>query len=241
MTTLTPAQQNEFESQFVNLVLSFSKSVSLSAERTFIQVLPLTVHSAASYLAASEKALRDRLDKTKDVSNQLFDCLKLTDEKIPKQQEEKFPPINEIIGKRVSRGRDWKWDEQDGGKGHVGKVVSVKGNGWVKVLWNPDGQPNRYRWGVDGMYDLRLVDTTESGEMLTMEQQTKKEASWTVGKVVKRGRDWKWENQDGGEGNTGIVIDVADDGWVEVKWKNGEIAQYRWGDEGKFDLEVVTN
>ena len=30
-----------------------------------------------------------------------------------------------------------------------------------------------------------------------------------VGDVVMRGIDWKWGNQDGGEGKTGVVVDIT--------------------------------
>ena len=64
-------------------------------------------------------------------------------------------------------------------------------------------------------------------------------ADWLVDKNVVRGRDWKWGDQDGGNGNVGIVRDTCEDGWVEVKWRNGKVGQYRWGNDNCFDLKVV--
>lgn len=57
------------------------------------------------------------------------------------------------IGARVSRGPDWKWQDQD--KSGAGTVVGEDGTGWVRVRW-PDGSTNSYRWGYDGKYDLTV-------------------------------------------------------------------------------------
>ena len=49
-----------------------------------------------------------------------------------------------------------------------------------------------------------------------------------VGTLVVRGPDWKWGNQDGGEGNIGEVIENRDsDDWISVKWANGNKNAYR--------------
>ena len=56
---------------------------------------------------------------------------------------------------------------------------------------------------------------------------------------VVRGPDWKWDNQDGGEGNKGRVVSIKK-GWVNVKWDNvKKTLDYRWGDQDSFDLKVV--
>lgn len=61
-------------------------------------------------------------------------------------------------GTRVRRGRDWKWGDQDGGKGHLGTVTAPdrQSRGWWWVKWD-GGQQNRYRWGVEGAFDLAVV------------------------------------------------------------------------------------
>ena len=62
---------------------------------------------------------------------------------------------------------------------------------------------------------------------------------------VKRGPDWQWGDQDGGDGGFGTVLR---DGapvrarpwtWARVKWDSGEENDYRTGAEGKYDLEYV--
>ena len=91
-------------------------------------------------------------------------------------------------GLRVVRGPDWSWGDQDGGEGHVGTVVEVKveatgagrgaegggggegeeGRGagaataMATVQWDC-GSNSRYRCGVGGKYDLRVLDVAPSG------------------------------------------------------------------------------
>ncbi|XP_078367292.1 uncharacterized protein LOC144651237 isoform X1 [Oculina patagonica] len=56
------------------------------------------------------------------------------------------------VGCRVIRGPDWKWGNQDGGAGNIGRVFSVEG-GVVKVRW-PNGHTNTYRNGAEGATDV---------------------------------------------------------------------------------------
>ena len=64
---------------------------------------------------------------------------------------------------------------------------------------------------------------------------------------VVRGPDWKYGDQDGGEGNAGtIFIDEADrkrqslmrPRMVSVLWDSGVRAKYRAGPQGSYDLRV---
>jgi len=61
------------------------------------------------------------------------------------------------------------------------------------------------------------------------------------GDIVVRGKDWKWDNQDGGDGKQGTVVAPgASDGWIDVRWKeNGVKANYRYGAESKYDIRKV--
>jgi hypothetical protein len=48
------------------------------------------------------------------------------------------------------------------------------------------------------------------------------------GAKVVRGPDWKWSDQDGGAGNTGILAQSIDsDGWVSVRWTGEGSNKYR--------------
>ena len=59
-----------------------------------------------------------------------------------------------------------------------------------------------------------------------------------VGLRVVRGPNWKWEDQDGGEGFVGTVAGLEEGGGeVIVQWDMGQRCRYRW--DNKFDLRIV--
>eukprot|EP00727_Mastigamoeba_balamuthi_P004107 m51a1_g13694 putative hect domain and rcc1 family domain containing protein (1787) ;mRNA; r:16347-29979 len=140
------------------------------------------------------------------------------------------PKIEDITGKSVVRGRDWKWSDQDGGAGHVGRVESCK-DGRARVRW-PNGYCSMYRYGAEGAFDLGVVDDAPTT------QATSAVAEDITGKSVVRGKDWKWSNQDGGAGCVGRV-ESCKDGRARVKWANGYCSLYRYGAEGAFDLQIT--
>ncbi|GAB9470558.1 Hect e3 ubiquitin ligase [Globisporangium polare] len=62
-----------------------------------------------------------------------------------------------------------------------------------------------------------------------------------VGCKVIRGPNWKWRDQDGGEGSIGTVEGVSpwsgvDGEGMSVRWPNDSLYTYRWGADGNFDL-----
>lgn len=66
-----------------------------------------------------------------------------------------------------------------------------------------------------------------------------------LGARVVRGPDWEWQNQDGGEGHVGTVVQIGKDKkspttaqLVWVQWDCGIKANYRAGFDGKHDLRV---
>jgi hypothetical protein len=56
-----------------------------------------------------------------------------------------------------------------------------------------------------------------------------------VGAKVVKGRDWEWGNQDGING-IGTILGLSSQGWVTVKWNNGDQNSYRIGAGNKYDL-----
>ncbi|XP_035915376.1 E3 ubiquitin-protein ligase MIB2 [Anopheles stephensi] len=66
-----------------------------------------------------------------------------------------------------------------------------------------------------------------------------------VGARVIRGPDWEWNNQDGGPGKTGRVLEIR--GWdnescrsvASVAWASGSTNVYRLGHKGNVDLRYV--
>lgn len=67
-----------------------------------------------------------------------------------------------------------------------------------------------------------------------------------VGLRVVRGPDWKWGDQDGGEGHVGTVIETPKSQYsklgprrVTVIWDSGMKGHYRAGPRGSYDLRVT--
>ncbi|TFK13878.1 protein FAM110D [Platysternon megacephalum] len=65
---------------------------------------------------------------------------------------------------------------------------------------------------------------------------------------VVRGIDWKWGNQDNGEGNIGTVVEIGRQGspttpdrTVVVQWDQGTRTNYRTGFQGAYDLLLYDN
>uniref|UniRef100_A0A8C9WZQ7 E3 ubiquitin-protein ligase MIB2 n=1 Tax=Sander lucioperca TaxID=283035 RepID=A0A8C9WZQ7_SANLU len=72
--------------------------------------------------------------------------------------------------------------------------------------------------------------------------------SMEVGMRVVRGLDWKWGNQDDGEGHVGTVVEIGRQGstttpdkTVVVQWDSGTRTNYRTGYQGSFDLLLYDN
>ncbi|OCT72647.1 uncharacterized protein LOC100158387 isoform X2 [Xenopus laevis] len=69
-----------------------------------------------------------------------------------------------------------------------------------------------------------------------------------VGMRVVRGVDWKWSNQDNGEGSMGTVVEIGRQGspttpdkTVVVQWDHGTRTNYRTGFQGAYDLLLYDN
>ena len=69
-----------------------------------------------------------------------------------------------------------------------------------------------------------------------------------VGLRVVRGPDWKWGDQDDGEGHIGTVVGIfkpgstiAPDKTVAVQWDSGYIDVYSVGYQGVYDLRLYDN
>ncbi|XP_056021589.1 uncharacterized protein LOC125652124 isoform X9 [Ostrea edulis] len=134
------------------------------------------------------------------------------------------------LGTRVRRGPDWKWGNQD--RYEPGTVVGYsKDCGLLNVEWDT-GLKNRYRYGSTlpekDKYDITVCD----------EPRILQDEFIAVGCLVKRGLDWMWGDQDGGEGTLGSVYIVKRNGIVWVCWSNGQTSHYRFGYQGKFDLQI---
>uniref|UniRef100_A0A673KJ17 RING-type E3 ubiquitin transferase n=1 Tax=Sinocyclocheilus rhinocerous TaxID=307959 RepID=A0A673KJ17_9TELE len=72
--------------------------------------------------------------------------------------------------------------------------------------------------------------------------------SMEVGMRVVRGLDWKWGNQDEGEGHMGTVVEIGRQGstttpdkTVVVQWDSGTRTNYRTGYQSAYDLLLYDN
>lgn len=144
------------------------------------------------------------------------------------------------VGMRVKRGPAWKWADQDGsGEGSV--IEGLDSDKWVRVKWD-NGKSNQYRWGADGLYDLRIVGyKTPESTPVTPSTPTTPTSTKPIAKGyrVMRGKDWKWANQDSGAGGS-VSGDLGSNNWIQVKWDNGQSNSYRWGADGAYDLRVIS-
>ena len=236
---LSEEEVKQFKSIYVETVKLFAEKIGKPVDDVLLQVLPHAVHATSEYLTEKEVKLKAEVKDCENKSKQISQALVLSDKAKEEEDSVKQIPVTDLLGKLVTRGRDWKWLDQDGGAGTVGRVVTIKGSGWVKVVWAGTTTEKKYRWGADDSYDLEIYDGSKE-PIPPFDQQIKKPANWLIGRKVKRGRDWKWDDQDGN--GIGTVTNVSGTQWVEVKWENNEtVSQYRWGDSGCFDVEVVNN
>ena len=74
------------------------------------------------------------------------------------------------------------------------------------------------------------------------------QAGVQVGMRVVRGVDWKWGQQDGGEGGVGTVVELGRHGspstpdrTVVVQWDHGTRTNYHAGYQGAHDLLLYDN
>ncbi|XP_062619578.1 uncharacterized protein LOC134281127 [Saccostrea cucullata] len=139
------------------------------------------------------------------------------------ERDERLPPP----GTRVRRGPRWTYNNQN--SDGLGTIIGHwDRDGWMYVEWD-----NTMRFP----YEYNPNDQKQSAVIVCDEPRILRREDIAVGCVVKRGPDWKWGNQDGGIGNIGAVYRVKDD-VVYVRWPNGNKSNYRFGHNGKFDIEV---
>ncbi|XP_061168824.1 uncharacterized protein LOC133178075 [Saccostrea echinata] len=145
-------------------------------------------------------------------------------------EHEVYSERNESLlapGTRVRRGPNWHYRNQDSnGPGTV--TGHWHREGWIYVEWDT-GMRFPYEY-VNDSHQENVIIPCDEPRILRRE-------NIAVGCLVKRGPDWKWGDQDGGEGNIGAVYRVKEDA-VYVRWSNGIKSNYRFGYGGKYDLAV---
>lgn len=81
----------------------------------------------------------------------------------------------DLVGKKVRRGKDWSWGNQDGIPTNWGVIVGM-GNlpGWVQVTWSGLSPTYDYRMGAHGLYDLEVLDEVGTPAPVASVKTTKK-------------------------------------------------------------------
>ncbi|XP_052696521.1 uncharacterized protein LOC128175139 isoform X1 [Crassostrea angulata] len=142
------------------------------------------------------------------------------------EKDSKLPPI----GTRVRRGLHWPYFGQDSNRS--GTVIGHRPDYHnVSVEWDTS-MVFPYHYDTDGNDQSSHVVVCDEPRILLQRENI------AVGCLVKRGPDWKWFDQDGGEGNIGSVYRVKKDKTVHVRWPNGKKSNYRFGYEGRYDVSL---
>ena len=132
------------------------------------------------------------------------------------------------VGDTVVRGPDWKWGDQDGGKGLTGTVKGV-------TRWHPNDAENtmtscvvvwdhglygNYRFDFQGAYDVKVIDRLYYADKERDRRQRKRAVgrgilggeggmSIAIGDQVIRGqKNWRWGKQDGGFKGVGTITEI---------------------------------
>lgn len=141
---------------------------------------------------------------------------------------EEFDENIPCIGTRVRRGPNWHNGDQD--KHGAGTVVGQTPNGMVWVKWDGESKEyHKYHCGVNG--GLEVVEVDEPRH-ITQNQLI------DVGCRVKRGKDWRYHDDDGGAGTIGVVFYVDNNSNVAVRWPNKTMKSYKYGNKGYFEVEL---
>ncbi|XP_061172545.1 uncharacterized protein LOC133181906 [Saccostrea echinata] len=143
------------------------------------------------------------------------------DEKLHKEKYSTIPRL----GTRVRRGPHWTFQNQD--SEGIGTIVGHGDKaGLVLVEWD-NGHRSLYNYGIRNLYDIVVCD----------EPRIPLDGFVAVGCFVKRGPDWNWGDQDGGAEAIGTCYRVMDNATVYVRWPCGRMGNYRFGYDGKYDIE----
>ena len=97
---------------------------------------------------------------------------------------------------------------------------------------------------VPGKYSFQLTSSlTKKPSVQFHVNVNHVDALKLIGARVKRGPDWCYGNHDGGDGKLGTVesrSNVPTGFDCSVKWDITKSHFYRWGTNGKYELELVS-
>ncbi|XP_063433282.1 uncharacterized protein LOC134715191 [Mytilus trossulus] len=100
-----------------------------------------------------------------------------------------------------------------------------------------DGIMVEWDHGLKASYDY--VDGRELQHIVKVnEVRTLIDEPIAVGCRVVRGKDWKYEDTDGGRGTFGTVLSILEEGKSVVRWDNKNVDIYKMGYEGLFEIKL---
>ncbi|CAC5364904.1 unnamed protein product [Mytilus coruscus] len=201
-------------------VLLHSSIIANQLESTF-EINRSTVKTAVR--SASSPSLQE-LDAYDDITDNI---MLLLDPVTQYHGRFKQPNCQAVqLGTRVRRGPDWQWQNQDSEM--AGTVIGEDKRGKIRVEWD-SGNENVYR------YD----ETNECYDILPVNEPRRLENELiVVGCRVKRGKDWKYGEQDGGRGSRGTILCVESNGKVVVHWDRRRLGTYKFACDGLFEVAV---
>ncbi|XP_062596391.1 uncharacterized protein LOC134257806 isoform X2 [Saccostrea cucullata] len=201
----------------------------ISKERMATGITQEQIQTIAKMSPLHDNVSSKDLEDINDIINKIDAFKPITAEDVEedffRERYESLP----CIGTRVKRGPHWTYKNQDShGPGTV--IGHCEKAGWVNVELD-SGVTLSYQYGFDGL--IEKYDITPCKEPRILENEL-----IAVGCLVTRGPDWKWGDQDGGEGNVGTVYRIKKDAVVLVKWQNGNRSNYRYGYDNRYDVTL---
>uniref|UniRef100_K1Q5M5 E3 ubiquitin-protein ligase MIB2 n=1 Tax=Magallana gigas TaxID=29159 RepID=K1Q5M5_MAGGI len=218
------AKENEAEqhlSQSRGADIAYRMTDQTTVDREVLRTVVTSVMSWPTYEEEDLDTIHELLSQR---TNIIATQERVTVDPADEYHQEKFAAIPKL-GTRVRRGPHWTFANQDSeGAGTIVGHGDLAGT--VHVEWDT-GLRFPYSIGCGGLYNVVVCD----------EPRIPDDGFAAVGCLVKRGPHWKWDDQDGGVGSIGTIYRVKDDATVYVRWPSGRNSNYRFGYEGKFDIE----
>ncbi|XP_071167685.1 uncharacterized protein [Mytilus edulis] len=183
-----------------------------------------TEFSKTSVKTAVRSASLQELDAYDDITDNVILLLDPVTQYHGRFKQPKCQAVQ--LGTRVRRGPNWQWKNQDSNM--AGTVIGEDNDGRIWVEWD-NGHKNVYHYDESiKTYDIKPVN----------EPRRLVDDLIAVGCKVKRGKDWKYGEQDGGKGSRGTILRVEPNGKVVVHWDRGRLGIYKFACDDLFEVAV---
>ncbi|XP_052100602.1 uncharacterized protein LOC127734652 [Mytilus californianus] len=204
--------------------LSQNTQILIHASRIANQLEKHSELTKTSVKAAVRSATLQELDAYDDITDNVMLLLDPVTQYHGRFKQPKCQAVK--LGTRVRRGPNWQWKNQDSNM--AGTVIGEDKDGMIWVEWD-SGLKNCYNYDESiKCYDIKPVNEPRRlvDEMIA------------VGCKVKRGKDWKYGEQDGGRGSQGTILRVESNGKVVVHWDRGRLGTYKFACDDLFEVAV---